>query len=269
MERIVNSTAVPSGRPEHGEISESVSRVATSQSGQSTSAASSNLTASNEHIKSPDDSQNGHKPVLETSLHPDTERITVLNTTHDIPPEADSDAGDEVSPLIESTQPIAEKPRFATKDLLGCFIPELDPVHSRSQTFMVNKSRRAAMFAIQQALAYIVAIANIALMIWAVRTHDLNNGIGTLYIGDCSYVQTFDTFLHLGLNILSTLFLGVGTFCIQILAAPSNTEVRDALMQGVSLDIGVRSFKNLRYISRTRVVLWAAMGFFSITLHLL
>ncbi|KAJ7712712.1 hypothetical protein B0H14DRAFT_2645152 [Mycena olivaceomarginata] len=93
-------------------------------------------------------------------------------------------------------------------------------------------------------------------------------GIGTFLFGDCTRVARLGTALHVLLNILSTLLLGAGNYCMQLLASPSRREADDAHARGAALDIGVPSINNLRHIDRRRVVGWSAIGVTATLLHL-
>ncbi|KAI0123305.1 hypothetical protein BJ170DRAFT_736541 [Xylariales sp. AK1849] len=158
---------------------------------------------------------------------------------------------------------------YARKDKLSKYIPELDPVHPRAQTLRVRMSKRSAVLRIQVALAVSVVIANIGITIWImVHYHPDPRGIGTLSFGNCKEMDTINTVLHVGLNIMSSLFLGAGNYCMQIIGAPSRQEIDTAHANGVSLDIGVPSVKNIWHIQRQRKLFWVLFGICATTLHL-
>ena len=57
---------------------------------------------------------------------------------------------------------------------------------------------------------------------------------------------------------------------MQVLSAPTGEEVDHCHSRGVWLDLGVASFKILRWISRKRLFLWLLLlGISSISLHLI
>ncbi|KAK8010178.1 hypothetical protein PG990_009143 [Apiospora arundinis] len=56
---------------------------------------------------------------------------------------------------------------------------------------------------------------------------------------------------------------------MQILAAPTREEIDRAHAKNLSLELGVPSIKNLRYIKRTRFGLWLFIGLWSTVLHLI
>jgi hypothetical protein len=95
------------------------------------------------------------------------------------------------------------------------------------------------------------------------------DGILNLYTGSCDVVKQTDTIVHVIINILSTLLLGASNGCLQLLVAPTRAEIDSAHEKQIWLDIGVPSFRNLRYISRMRVCLWSLLALSSIPLHFL
>ncbi|KAI4197238.1 MAG: hypothetical protein LQ350_006069 [Teloschistes chrysophthalmus] len=74
--------------------------------------------------------------------------------------------------------------------------------------------------------------------------------------------------LHLAINILGTALLSASNYCMQCLSAPNRQEVDRAHQRQVALDIGVPSLRNLRHISRKRLLLWILLAISSIPLHL-
>lgn len=75
--------------------------------------------------------------------------------------------------------------------------------------------------------------------------------------------------LHLIINILSTLLLGASNYSMQCLSSPTRSEIDKAHRQKLWLDIGVPSVRNLRRISASRIALWWLLAASSIPLHLL
>lgn len=111
-------------------------------------------------------------------------------------------------------------------------------------------------------------MTNIALTAWAQARFGTQNGIGTIYLGSCAKAKRLDLWLHLLINILSTLLLGASNFCMQLLVAPTRAEVNEAHEKSFWLDIGTPSVRNLRKIARIRVLTWLCLGFSSALLHL-
>ena len=110
---------------------------------------------------------------------------------------------------------------------------------------------------------------NIALASTAMIKRDTDGGITVIYKGDCGTVSRWDTALHLLINVLGTLLLGASNFTMQCLSAPTRSEVDVAHKKGISLDIGISSFRNLRHVNRTKAALWILLCFTTLPLHLL
>lgn len=71
------------------------------------------------------------------------------------------------------------------------------------------------------------------------------------------------------INILSTLLLAASNNCAQLLISPTRTEIDKAHEQGVWLHVGIASARNLKWIGKWRIVMWAVLFASSIPLHLL
>ncbi|KAJ5175211.1 uncharacterized protein N7482_001088 [Penicillium canariense] len=160
--------------------------------------------------------------------------------------------------------------RYASKKLLGQYIPEIDEKHVRSKTRKTAASKRSKMLRNQFITTAVICLANIAVLIlfWVFFPPD-SNGIGTLRMGQCSEITGINSAAHVILNVLSSLYLGAGSYCMQILVAPSRQEIDTAHTRGVSLDIGIQSLRNLRWINRRRIFQWVGIGLLSICMHLL
>ena len=106
-------------------------------------------------------------------------------------------------------------------------------------------------------------------MIWASARYEVVERIGTILDGSCEKTKNLSLWLHLAINVLSTILLGASNYCMQCLSSPTRQEVDRAHSQGIWLDIGVPGIRNLRRISRRRLVLWMLLTLSSIPLHLL
>jgi len=92
---------------------------------------------------------------------------------------------------------------------------------------------------------------------------------GILFQGSCSTTRKLDLWLHLLINILSSLLLWSSNFCMQILAAPTRDEVDKAHAEGKWFDIGIVSFRNLWQVNHTQSAAWRNLAISSTLLHLL
>ncbi|CUS15480.1 unnamed protein product, partial [Tuber aestivum] len=122
------------------------------------------------------------------------------------------------------------------------------------------------------ASAVVVLFINVGLTIYAALNpgYEMEGGIVTLYRGgSCDQSKTIGTWLHLGINVLSTLLLSGSNYTQQCLAAPTRSEIDSAHARRRWMDIGVPSVRNLFRIKLERTFLWIAIGLTSIPLHLL
>ena len=112
----------------------------------------------------------------------------------------------------------------------------------------------------------IVLLINVSLTIYAATNpkYKLERGIGTLYEGSCDKSRRIGLWLHLGINILSTLLLSGSNYAQQCLASPTRSEIDAAHAGRRWMDIGVPSIRNLFRIKPERMILWIAIGITSI-----
>lgn len=115
--------------------------------------------------------------------------------------------------------------------------------------------------------AMIVFIINLVVTIWG--TVSFKKSQGVLSTGECGRTKTLNSGLHVLINVLSTILLSGSNYCMQCLSAPTRGEVDKAHAARRWLDIGVPSVRNLRHISRQRLVLWILLAISSLPLHLL
>jgi len=115
----------------------------------------------------------------------------------------------------------------------------------------------------------VVILINFIFTIWAIATFGVDDGIGTLQEGDCHKTKSINFWIHLAINILSTALLSASNFAMQCLTSPTRHDIDKAHAQRKWLDVGVPSFRNLRRLSRDRVILWYLLASSSIPLHLL
>lgn len=114
-----------------------------------------------------------------------------------------------------------------------------------------------------------VLIINISLTIWASAKNGLSSGLATIQDGSCQKTKDLSLWLHLVINVLSTILLAASNYCMQCLSSPTREDIDRAHSHHTWLDIGVPSVRNLRSIARNRVVLWWLLALSGIPLHLL
>lgn len=175
-------------------------------------------------------------------------------------------------PTNESSKPSSplnpDSLRYATTSLLSRFFSSADRDHQRPKPWYRRMSRSKTMLATQMLLALLTCACNIAFLIWAYGVDKPVGGIGTLYQGSCDTADRLNTGAHVVLNVFSSLFLGAGNYCMQVLVAPSKRQVRRAgAVGGRSYDVGVHSLRNLRRIRGSKKALWGGLCACSGLLH--
>lgn len=113
--------------------------------------------------------------------------------------------------------------------------------------------------------ACVVLIINMVVSIWGSAAYKRK----VLTEGNCEQIKRLNSGLHVLINILSTILLSGSNYCMQCLSAPTREEVDSAHSTQKWLDVGIPSFRNLRRISRPRLIVWVLLGLSTAPLHLL
>lgn len=117
--------------------------------------------------------------------------------------------------------------------------------------------------------AIVVLVINVVACIMAMSKHEVAGNLAILYDGDCNKAKHLDLWLHLLINILSTMLLGASNYSMQCVSAPTRTDIDKAHRKKLWMDIGVPSIRNLRFISWPRKILWCCLVLSSVPLHLM
>jgi hypothetical protein len=159
--------------------------------------------------------------------------------------------------------------RFGHIELFKPWIHEIDPEHQRSNTLRTKWADRKVAMAYHLGLAVLILVFNFSFFLWASLKISDDGDFATVYLGDCEVAQKLDTYLHLLINILSSLLLGSSNFCQQLLLAPTREEVKRAHAASQWLDIGVLSWRNFKNTNWLKRMVWVSLGLSSGFLHLL
>jgi hypothetical protein len=161
-----------------------------------------------------------------------------------------------------------ESLRYATTALLSRYIPDADRDRKRPQPWYLRMGRSKSMLAMQMLLAVFTCACNIAFLIWAYSVDAPLNGVGSLFEGSCDTAGALNTGAHVVLNVFSSLFLGAGNYCMQVLVAPSQSQVKESNgFGGRSYDVGVHSLRNLMQVRLSKKLLWFGLCLCSTLLH--
>ncbi len=164
---------------------------------------------------------------------------------------------------------VLENARFASVRLLSPWFPSVDPKNEQAKSFRTWRSRRDITLKTICLVAGIVFLVNLSATIIMRLKWGTGQDINTLSTGDCSKMSNINTGVHVIINVLSTALLGASNLCMQLLVAPTRSEVDKAHAKFIWLDIGVSSVRNMKYISGHRVKVCLFLAISSLPLHFL
>lgn len=168
---------------------------------------------------------------------------------------------------VDDTQTPFRAEAFAEKEALSRWFPKINDNEKNSWRIRLSKRNQALLM--QIGIVVTVFAANLGLTIYTTSRYPSINGVGLIYQGDCDTVQRLDQWIHLLINILSTLMLSASNFCIQLQAAPTRADIDHAHHNRKWLDIGVPSLRNFRHIGYWRRLCWVLLAFCALPLHLM
>jgi hypothetical protein len=200
------------------------------------------------------------------------QRLGIMFKASNIEDQADTD--NTLSEIPDTTglnQQVVDRPRgideaeFASISLLSPFIPWADPKHPQAKSFDKWYARLDVVLVQACIVAFLVLILNV------VGTILLNARYKNfdIFHGNCKTASTISLVLHAAINVLSTLLLGASNLCMQLAAAPTRNELDRAHEKSRFLDIGIPSYRNLKFIAPQRRVLWWVLAVSSTPLHFL
>ncbi len=121
----------------------------------------------------------------------------------------------------------------------------------------------------------IVFILNLAALIYSVSQGKSSMQEGSVVlsegnsVSECAAIKNTNTWLHLLINVLSTIILAGSNYCMQCLCAPNRNDIIKQHQKGKYVDVGVPSIHNIKYFSGRRKWIWFGLLFSSLPLHLL
>jgi len=144
---------------------------------------------------------------------------------------------------------------------------------SRRETF--NDLQTAAFWRGKKTLrsfavvAILVLITNIAWLVDAKTRYGIQDGYGTIRKGECSQVKSLNAWLHLAINLLSTLLLTGSNAFMAAFSCPSRKKVDKAHQRRRFLRVGSFSLWNLRSIAKRKGAAVLLLVLSSAPFHLL
>ncbi|KAI0161870.1 hypothetical protein GGR52DRAFT_582373 [Hypoxylon sp. FL1284] len=155
---------------------------------------------------------------------------------------------------------------FAERQVLLGWFPNINDNEENSWRIRFSKREKALL--LQIAVICVVLAANVGLTIYATSRYPTVHGVGLIYLGDCDTVQRLDQWIHLLINVLSTLMLSASNYCIQLQAAPTRADIDAAHRKRKWLDIGVPSLRNFRHIGYWKRLCWVLLALCALPIHL-
>lgn len=163
--------------------------------------------------------------------------------------------------------------RFGSISRFSPWFPEADPHNGRALSWLRRLTDRDIALVLILLLSSTILVLNLTLTIFSLAKYGYHEHISDILGphsgGTCDKVKTYNTWLHFGINALSTLLLGASNYCAQLLVAPTRAEVDVAHSHQRWLDIGIQSFRNLRRVGWKRRAVWYTLMLSSGFLHLL
>ena len=135
-----------------------------------------------------------------------------------------------------------------------------------TQKYLGGTKRALHLFA---ALASIVLLVNVSWLGYVISRYGISDGYGTIKTGNCSAVKRVNTWLHLLINVLSTLLLMGSNAFMAACSAPTRHEIDKCHARGRWLHVGSMSLRNIRGIAPVKSLVCLLLAVSSVPFHLL
>ena len=123
--------------------------------------------------------------------------------------------------------------------------------------------------AINTLVAFGILVVGVVCLILAVSRSSLFGGEATLYSGSCAHARRIHSGLQALVAALSVALLAGASYAFQVLSSPTRLEVALAHEERRWVDVGVPSLRNLRFVSRARVLMVVGVLLASFSVHVL
>jgi hypothetical protein len=114
-----------------------------------------------------------------------------------------------------------------------------------------------------------ILAVNVGWMLYAKAKYGIVHGYGTIQQGDCESVKRTNTYLHLAINILSTLLLTGSNAFMAAYSGPTRKEIDQAHARRRWLHVGSMSLRNMRSIMKRKSLVVLVLALSSVPFHLL
>ncbi|KAK1971475.1 hypothetical protein LY78DRAFT_100087 [Colletotrichum sublineola] len=124
-------------------------------------------------------------------------------------------------------------------------------------TFSRMKSGWRAGVALNIIIGFLILIIAIVCLVLALVVVGMVRGESRLFKGDCAAAREIKIGIFVAINVIAVVLLSVANYVFQVLSSPTRTEVDMAHNEKRWFHIGIPSFRNLRFVSKPRVVVAA------------
>ncbi|GKT50931.1 uncharacterized protein ColSpa_11112 [Colletotrichum spaethianum] len=142
----------------------------------------------------------------------------------------------------------------AANDDLERMLPP-DEKRRSGSTFDRMKSGWRAGIALNIVIGFFILIVAIVCLVLALVVVGMIRGESRIFEGDCAAASNIKIGVFVAINVVTVVLLSAANYVFQVLSSPTRIEVDMAHDGRRWLDIGVPSFRNLRFVSKPRVIM--------------
>ncbi|KAK1589617.1 uncharacterized protein LY79DRAFT_236201 [Colletotrichum navitas] len=104
-------------------------------------------------------------------------------------------------------------------------------------------------------IGILILVVAIVCLVLAVAVAGMARGESRLFEGDCAVARDIKIGVFVAINVIATVLLSAANYVFQVLSSPTRVEVDTAHNEKRWLHIGIPSFRNLRFVSKPRVIM--------------
>ncbi|GKT60771.1 hypothetical protein ColTof4_00890 [Colletotrichum tofieldiae] len=130
-----------------------------------------------------------------------------------------------------------------------------DEKRGSGSTFSRMKSGWRAGIALNIVIGFVILIVAIVCLVLALVVVGMIRGESRIFEGDCAAARKVKIGVFVAINVVTIVLLSAANYVFQVLSSPTRIEVEMAHDGRRWLDIGIPSFRNLRFISKPRVIM--------------
>ncbi|KAK1654751.1 hypothetical protein BDP81DRAFT_402751 [Colletotrichum phormii] len=136
-------------------------------------------------------------------------------------------------------------------------LPPPDEKRGGGGTFSRMKSGWRAGIALNIIIGFAILIVAIVCLVLALVVVGMIRGESLIFKGSCATAEQLKVGLFVAINVITIVLLSAANYVFQVLSSPTRIEIEMAHDGRRWLDLGIPSFRNLRFVSKPRVVMTA------------